>query len=519
MMKVSTSKQMQSIDRRAIEEYGIPGIALMESAGAQVVEFICEKQSDLRGKKIAVVAGKGNNGGDGFVVARRLTNLGALVQTYLLASAGEIAGDARANLDVLAKMGGRIEEVASEREINRLRRGLEACDIVVDAIFGTGLKSAAAGLYKEAILAVNASGKSIVAIDIPSGLQADSGEIIGEHVKAHATVALCLPKLAHLLYPAAKYVGELRIVDIGIPGSAVEEEGIRVNLLEPWDIRALFKERDPDSHKGHFGHLLVVAGSRRMSGAAIMAAASALRAGTGLVTLALPSSIQMAAQCAALEVMTLPLSETDEGTIARCALDELLSFIDSSKITALLVGPGLTTQAETVEFCIEALKEARVPTAVDADGINCLALEIDALGRLKAPLALSPHPGEMSRLTGRTTSEVQTMRIEVAREFATKFSLCLALKGAHTVIADSSGDVFINPTGNPGMASAGVGDVLSGMLGGFLAQGLAPIDALKASVYLHGLAGDIAAAEKGQISLVAGDLIDCMGKAFMKIGI
>lgn len=519
MIKVATSRQMQSIDKRAIEEYGIAGLALMESAGSHVVQFVQEKYGPLTGKKVAVIAGRGNNGGDGFVAARRLMNLGALVVTYLLAPPGEIAGDARVNLHILAKMGARIEEVGSDEAMSGLRHDLETCHIVVDAIFGTGLKSAVSGRYKEAIAAVNSSGKAIVAIDIPSGLQADTGEIPGYHVQAHATVTLCLPKLAHFLYPAAKFAGELRIADIGIPAAAVHQERIGVNLLEPSDIRTLFKERDPDSHKGDFGHLLVVAGSRRMSGAAIMASISALRAGTGLVTLALPSSIQGSAQASVHEIMTLPLSETDEGTIALSALDQVLSFIKSSKITAILVGPGLTTQPETAEFCIAALKEVRVPAAVDADAINCLAIKGGAIGGLKAPLAITPHPGEMGRLIGLSAAQILKTRIEVAREFAAKHSLGVALKGAHTVIADSSGEVFINPTGNPGMASAGVGDVLSGMLGGLLAQGLAPIDALKASVYLHGLAGDFAAAQNGQVSLIAGDIIGCIGKAFMQIGL
>ena len=515
-IKVATAKEMQNIDKRAIETYKIPGVVLMENAGIRVIETLEEIDDTLEDKKIAVFAGKGNNGGDGFVVARHLANEGIETKVFLLASKNSVSGDAKTNLDIILEMGIEVEEVADENGLKDLEIKIDGFDIIIDAIFGTGLMSDVKGFLKDVICMINKSGKKVVSIDIPSGLGSDTGEIIGEHISADVTVTFALPKRGHLLFPSAKSIGELVVADISIPEQAIEEEGIGVSLLEPEDIRKIIRPRETDAHKGSYGHALVIAGSLGKSGAAGLASLGALRSGAGLVTLALPESLISGVAGSLLEVMTHPLPATGEGTISKEAVENILE--KSEDMDVLVIGPGLTTHYDTVDFLIEVLKKVSKPVLIDADGINGLAIHgPDILKKIKAPLVLTPHPGEMARLIKMNVSDVQKDRLGVASDFSKKYKVFLALKGARTVISDPEGNLFINPTGNPGMATAGSGDVLSGMIGGFISQKIELLDALKAGIYLQGLAGDIAAFESGETGMIAGDILDALPLAIESI--
>lgn len=514
-MKVVTAQEMRQIDERAIREYGIPGVVLMENAGLQVVRAMEKRYPDLRRRRVALLAGKGNNGGDGWVIARHLHNAGVSVKTFLLAQRDQVGGDARVNLEIALRIGLPMEEIATSEGLSRLREGLGDCQILVDALLGTGIASPLEGFYREVASLVNSLGLPVVAVDIPSGLSSDTGEILGEHIRAELTVTFALPKRGQLLYPAATQVGELVVADISIPAKAIAEVDLKVDLLTQEEIQRHLRPRDPEANKGHFGHVLVVAGSAGKTGAAAMASYSALRAGAGLVSLALPKSLSGTMETTYPEVMTIPLPETAEETIDLAARDRVAELLPGMKV--LVIGPGITTHPRTAGFLREVLKGARLPTVVDADGLNNLVGHLLLLRETSAPLILTPHPGEMSRLTGIPIAAIQRDRIEVAREFAVEHQVILVLKGARTVIADPEGRVYLNPTGNPGMATGGTGDILSGMIGGLVAQGTGLLEGVLTAVYLHGLAGDLAVQKVGEICLVATDLLASLPDAIRRV--
>lgn len=507
-MKVVTAEEIRRIDRRAIEEYGILGVVLMENAGHNVVLSMIDCYGNLRGKKVSIVAGKGNNGGDGFVVARHLFNRDIRVEVYLLDESDDVKGDAKINLDILKKAGIPLYESATLKD---LEKPLRDADIIVDAIFGTGISSKVTKPYSDAINAINSAGKPVVSIDIPSGVSSDTGEILGVAVKANLTVTFVLPKRGLLVFPGAEYSGVLKIADIGIPKGIVEEEDIKCHILTSKDIKALLPKRSPNSHKTSFGHLLVIAGSAGKTGAAAMTSLSALRVGAGLVTLSIPASLNDLLEMKTTEVMTLPLPETDDLTLSVYAENILKEIFP--KMTATALGPGLSTHPETVKLVRHLISNIEHPIVIDADGVNALIGHLETLKDAKGPLILTPHPGEMARLLDITSKEIQKDRIGIAQKFALKHKVYLVLKGARTIISDPDGNIFINPTGNPGMATAGTGDVLTGMIGGLIAQGMEPLAAAKTAVYLHGLAGDQAAEEIGEMGMIASDIIERIPKA------
>jgi len=508
MIPLTTAEEMRALDEATIKGLGLPGVVLMEHAGFGVLQHMEEFFGSLKRKKILVVCGKGNNGGDGFVIARWAIKREADVKVVLLSKLNELKGDALINAKVFYQLfPERFFEVT--QDLNSLRELLAWCEIVVDGIFGTGLTSAAKGIFKEAIEAINDASKPTVAIDIPSGLCVDTGKIIGPAVKASLTVTFGLPKLAHFVYPAAELVGEVKVVDIGIPQKFIEQAKIMASLVEEKDVAALFPPRPLSSHKGRYGHLLGIAGSPGKTGAGIMTAESALRVGTGLVTMAVPSSLNPIFESTLLEAMTLPLPD-ENGHLIEQAFQFIMENLAGK--SALAIGPGLGTHPSTFSLVRRLVKEVELPMVIDADGVNALAGHIDILKSKKAPIILTPHPGEMSRLTGKPTSEIQQERLEVAREFASHYDVILVLKGAGTVTALPDKRAVINNTGNPGMASGGSGDVLTGIIGGFLAMGVEPEEAAWGGVYLHGLAGDEAAKEKGEYPLIAGDMIEMLSK-------
>jgi hydroxyethylthiazole kinase-like uncharacterized protein yjeF len=511
IMFVVTAEEMRQMDRRTIEDLGIPGAVLMENAGRGAICALWHRFPDLGSRRVAVVCGRGNNGGDGFVIARYLASRGGDVHVYLAASRGQVTGDARIPMEVLGRMGVPIREVGTEDALAPSDIPWDSYGLIVDAILGTGIRSEVEGLFRELIEAMNRSQVPILAVDIPSGLSADTGRPLGVAVEATLTVTFGLPKLGHFLYPGRRLCGELWVVDIGIPREVVEGSSPSCRVIVPEDLRGLISARPPDAHKGHFGHLMVVAGSAGKTGAAVMASEAALRVGAGLVTLGLPRSLNLAMEARLTEVMTMPLPETGWHSISLDAWDEIASA--SQGMSCMAVGPGLSTKGETPDLVRRIVSSVALPMVIDADGLNALAGHLEALRGAPAPRVLTPHPGEMARLLGRSVREVQEQRIGSARILARETGAWVALKGAGTVLADPSGMVELVPTGNPAMASAGMGDILTGIVGGLLAQGLGPLAAMRLGAFLHGLIADEWVEKNGGRGLMATDLLAAIPNA------
>lgn len=504
-MKILTSQQMKDIDRKAIQEIGIIGPILMENAGIQITKEILTKSPDVRKEKIVIVAGKGNNGGDGFVVARHLFNRGCRPLVLLLALKKELRGDAALNAQIADKMGIEIREINSAQKWSANKRILTKATLLVDGIFGTGLIKPAKGLFAQAIEDINKSKAFKVAIDIPSGLSADTFEIIGPCVRADLTVTLAAAKIAHVFPPAEDYMGELKISDISVPPYMFAEESLKLEWVEEDMIRPYFERRNKDTHKGTYGHLFVVSGSLGKTGAAIMAGKSALKMGAGLVTVGTPQSCLPIVARSMMELMTEPLPETEEGTLSSQALEKVLSLLKGKD--ALMLGPGISTHDSTKEFVITLLPKIKIPVVLDADALNILALNPDLLKSLSKPAVITPHPGEFARLVRLSTEEVLAKRLELVPRFSAEYGVYVVLKGYRTLIGAPDGRTYINPTGNPGMASAGSGDVLSGMIASMVIQEKNILEAVLAAVYIHGLSGDIGAKRLGEKFLTAGNII------------
>jgi hydroxyethylthiazole kinase-like uncharacterized protein yjeF len=510
-MKILTSAQMREIDRKTIEEIGIPGPVLMENAGLRVVRAIRKRFPDVRKESFAIVAGKGNNGGDGLVVARHLLNLGASPQVFLLAARNEVKGDAALNLGIAEKIGLEIIEVPTLDAWSTQRRELMRATVVIDALFGTGLLSPLEGLYARAVEDINKTRAFKVAVDLPSGLSSDTFRIVGPSVQADLTVALAAPKIAHVFPPAADRVGQLVVAGISVPDFLFEDPGLTLDLVEKKDVAIYFRKRKRDTHKGTYGSLLVAAGSWGKTGAAALAGKAALKMGAGLVTVATAASALPAIAKTMDELMTEPLPETRERTIAAAAVPRLLGLLKGKN--ALLIGPGLSTHPDTAEFVLSLLSKVKLPVVIDADGLNVLAQRFDVLSALPKPAVLTPHPGEFARLTGLSTADVLERRLELVPEFAKAHGVHLVLKGYRTLVGAPDGRVFVNPTGNPGMATAGSGDVLSGMIAAQVVQEKDTLGAVLSAVYVHGLCGDEAEERNGEKALTASDLIKYLPRA------
>jgi len=504
-MKVLTSAQMKEIDRLTIEEVGIPGPVLMENAGLQIFRSLKEIFPQLEKERVVVVAGKGNNGGDGLVVARHLLNTCAPPLVLLLSRVEDLQGDAALNARIGRHLGLDIKEVPTLEEWKRNRMSLLHATLVIDAVFGTGLAKPAEGLYAAAIEDMNKCRGFKVAVDIPSGLSSDTFIVNGPAVKADLTVALAAPKVAHVFPPAENFVGVLRVADISVPRPLFQNPDLKLDLVEKADVRPFFKKREKDTHKGTYGHLLCVGGSWGKTGAVAMAGKAALKMGAGLVTVATPESCLPLVARSMLELMTEPLAETGEKTISVKAAARLLELLKGKD--GLLLGPGLSTNSSTAEFVREILPRVKVPIIIDADGLNIMTENLSILKSLKTDVVLTPHPGEFARLLGVSVQEVLDKRLELAPAFAREHRVILVLKGYRTLTVAPDGRTFINPTGNPGMATGGSGDVLSGMIASLLVQEKDALGAVRAAVYLHGLAGDLAADKLSEKSLSSGDLI------------
>ena len=502
---------MREADRFTIEEIGIPSLVLMENAGRQVVAAIeAGFESQLNGR-IAVLCGRGNNGGDGFVVARTLMQRGVDCAVFVIGAVADVRGDARVNLDILGRLGVTVVEINDEQAWELHFSEISQCTLIVDAIFGTGLKQALGGMLETVVADINASGIPIVSIDLPSGLSADTPHLIGDCIDASMTVTLAAPKLPLILPPGEAHAGDVVIADIGVPIEVIDAlDGPQVELLTREDIRGLIEPRAADSHKGDFGRVLVIAGSRGKTGAAHLSGMGALRAGAGLVTIATPASCLPIVASLAPEFMTEPLDETGDGQVTAAALDRIAEFTQD----VIACGPGLGRGASVGEFVRALIDRAETPLVLDADALTVLASDPGRLtGREERDIIITPHPGEMARLVGSTTEEVQANRIEVASDFASTHRVYVVLKGHRTIIATPEGRIFINPTGNAGMATGGTGDVLTGMIAAFLAQLLDAEAACRVAVFLHGMAGDLAQASEGEVAMTATDLLAHIGES------
>jgi hydroxyethylthiazole kinase-like uncharacterized protein yjeF len=513
-MKIVRVREMRKIDRRAIKGLGIPGVVLMENAGQSVLTAM-EDFFDFAGiRKVTIVCGRGNNGGDGFVVARYLMNEGISVNTFIVGDPSIIKGDAKRNRDIFFGLGGKITPVRSKRSLERLRESLGDSDICVDAIFGTGFSGIIRGIAQEVVSAINESSAFIVSVDSPSGIDSDTGGVAGEAIQADLTVTMGLPKVGQLLYPGRYYVGELYIADIGFPEHVIDDVNPMGALVEQDIIQRFLPWRAPNLHKGAFGKALIVSGSTGMSGAAAMSGTSALRAGAGLVYLAIPESLNPILEEKCTEVITIPVLQTKTGAISIDAYEKIMEKVADVDVVA--VGPGLSQDPETKKMVRKVVEDAPIPLVIDADGINALVNNTAILKKRIRATIVTPHPGEIARLIKRSVREIEEDRVGICTTYAKRWGVVLVLKGAPTVIAHPDGQYWINSHVNSGLATAGSGDVLTGLIVGFLAQKTSPIAAAVSGVYIHSYAGELLRETKGEHGLIAGDLVDSIPEAIVK---
>ena len=495
-MKAVTTAQIRQLDQRTIAA-GVPGAELMERAGAAVARTCAELLRSHAARSVLLLAGKGNNGGDAIVAARHLANMGCQPTLILLCRRDELQGDPLQHFQRLTS-GVHVFEMPGAKQMREIAAEVQPV-VVVDGLLGTGLTGAVHEPYASAINFINELRRPVVAIDIPSGIDSDTGKVRGVCVHADVTVTMGLPKIGLLQPSATDYVGRIEVADIGFLQKFVDEIKADVELISASDVTPTLPARRHSAHKGDFGHLLIVAGSEGYTGAPVLCAHAAARSGVGLVTLAVPRAVYpiIAANCPP-EIMPQPVDGVP----------------DTTGFDAVAVGPGLGQRAETQEMVRELICQSTAPLVLDADALNVLAQDLSVLKTARAPVVVTPHPGEMGRLIGKTATAVQAHRWEIAKHFAQKHGVVMVLKGAGTVVTDKSGKLWINATGNPGMAKGGMGDVLTGMIGAFLAQGLSPLDAARAGVFLHGSAGDIARERHGERALLASDVISSLGAAF-----
>ena len=537
-MKALTAQQMREADRLTTERYGISSLQLMENAGAAIAEYLWDSYPDLHARSVVILCGKGNNGGDGLVVARRLRERGVAPTAILFGEPSAVRGDAGTNLKLWQQQMGELLVVTSAGEWESARAAVADADLIVDALLGTGLKGPVEGLLAQVIEDVNAAashsrartgspalrlaGLHVVALDMPSGLASDGQDYGGGPIiAAEATVTLTAPKVGQLVSPRADCVGKLIVREIGTPPALLEGDSrLTLHWLEPGEFRGLPLLRPRDAHKGSFGHALIAAGSLGKSGAAVLAGRAALHAGAGLVTVATPLDVLPIVAAGMPEFMTAPLISTQAVTARKRTLGHgaFASLVRDKSVLAM--GPGLGTSPETQRWIRKVVATTELPVILDADALNAFAARPDELNSRKTPLlAMTPHPGEMARLLGVKSADVQSRRLEVAREAAARWRAFVVLKGFHTILATPDGRAFINTTGNPGMAKGGTGDVLTGILAGLTAEfGAKPWErVLGLGIYLHGLAGDLAAERVGEIPLIATDLIEALPAAFAQL--
>jgi NAD(P)H-hydrate epimerase len=510
-MKLATAAQMREMDRRTMEEYGLPGLVLMENAGRAVADAAWELLPE-EGGRVLVLAGKGNNGGDGFVAARHLISVGVEVAVMLFGKLDDLTGDAATNARYAQKTGLVIVEEPDEETLGG---ALELADVIVDGLLGTGLSGEVRGRLREVIEQLEYAAAPIVAIDIPSGLEADTGKILGAAVEADVTCTFGLAKPGLVQFPGKAHVGELRVVDIQLPPALLDDPEIETYLTEASDCLAMLPARAADAHKGDAGRVLVIGGSPGLTGAPALTGLGAARAGAGLVTVGIAEPLQPLLAAKLTEVMTLPLAADPGATISLHALDTIVDW--SGRVDAIALGPGLSQQGNVGELVEALVRVIETPLVVDADALNVLARRAHVLEDRDAPIILTPHPGELGRLLDLSIGEIQEDRLGMARRAADQFNAVVVLKGAATVIAEPGGEAWINPFANPGMASGGMGDVLTGVIAALLAGGADPMSAAVAGVYLHSLAGEICVEELGPQGFLALDVAARLPRAYQRL--
>lgn len=504
-MILTTSQQMRGLDQRAIGELGLPGLVLLENAARGAVQVIGSLYPQAR--SIAFFCGKGNNGGDGLAMARYFQALGLRVRVYLAGRRKGLKGDAAHQLSLADRLKISLTELDENTNWPSLQREVSGFDLLIDALLGTGIDKEVSGLFRDLIILINEISVPKVAVDIPSGLSSDTGRPLGLCVKADLTITFGLPKIGQVLFPGCRYVGRLFVVDIGIPPAFWPAPMDRVELLSRDLLAPSLPERDPEGHKGSYGHVLVLAGSQGKTGAAAMTSLGALRAGAGLVTLGIAESLNLIMEVKLTEVMTEPLQEGEPGHLGLEALDRIIALVKGKK--GMAIGPGLSTSPGTLSLVRTLLdKVSDIPIVIDADGLNALAEDQECLTKLTGKAILTPHPGEMSRLTGQSVKEIQADRIGAARALSQKYGVVVVLKGARTVIADPQGPVYLNPVGNSVLAAGGTGDILTGLILGFISQGLSLTQSACLGVFLHGQAGVWLARKRGVQGILASEILE-----------
>lgn len=501
-MKIVTSEQMAAIDRRAIEQYGIPSIVLMENAAIATADAILENYPAAR--SAVIVCGTGNNGGDGFAVARHLHQREWIVSIVLAGSPESLKGDSTVNHQICRQLGLPEMTIESEGEIEEAIDLCRSADVLVDALFGTGLTRAVEGYRSDLIEALNALDRPIVAVDLPSGLNGSSSAVEGPAIQANLTVTFAQPKVAHIFAPASERCGTIVVADISIPEAAIDDSDCQLDLIAPAEVVSLFEPRRSETHKGSYGHVGIVAGSEGRTGAAIMSARSAVRGGAGLVSVVTDRASAAIIDTVSIESMSRPFEMT-EGSAG--AILEFLADKD-----AVLIGSGLRDDDASYALVRALVREIDRPLVIDASGLNAFEGRIEEL-KGDAVRILTPHPGELGRLMGSSAEQINSDRVSSARDAASRSGAVVVLKGHLTVVAAPDGRVSVNPTGNPGMASGGMGDVLGGLLVAVLARTDDPFEAARAAVYLHGLAGDLLRDESSDIGLRAMDLAEALPRA------
>lgn len=505
-MLIATASEMAQLDRTTIEEIGIPGIVLMENAGRGAAAFYQEVYPDLMTRRIAIVAGSGNNGGDGFVLARLFHERGANVRVICLKPPEKLRGDALTNFQVVQNLGVPVFIWQENDDFNRQLQWIKETDVIVDAILGTGLNSEVRGLFRDVIEAINGLKIPVLAVDVPSGLDASTGRVLGTAIRAEATATFGLPKVGQLVEPGEQYVGRLEVVDIGIPSTVMETSNIQRWWLQQDRLSGWLTPRQADTHKGHAGHVTVLAGSRGKTGAATLICEGAAHVGAGLVTLFIPGSLNPVVEVKLTEAMTYPIAETAEQTPAQAALPDVLEFLQGKQVLAM--GSGISLHPETQALVRELLLQSPCPMVLDADALTVLADHLELFQKAAQPVILTPHPGEMARLIHGTPQQVQRKRMEIAAEFSRKHGVTLVLKGHRTLVAAPDGRMAVNGSGNPAMASGGMGDTLTGMIAGFLGQGFEPFKAACLGVFVHGAAADRRMAGVASRGLLASQILD-----------
>jgi hydroxyethylthiazole kinase-like uncharacterized protein yjeF len=512
-MKMLSPERMARYDAYAIKTWGIPSAVLMENAGRNTYRLMKEKY--LNGaRQIAVICGKGNNGGDGFVIARYALADGYKTKVYLLCSGEDLKDDAALNMKLYMSLRGEIIECDNNPKI--VKEGLKDADIIVDAIFGTGLSKEVKGKERVAIEEINRSGKPVIAVDIPSGIDGMRGVPLGVAVKAIHTFTYGYPKPGHIIYPGADHTGKLTVIDISIPSIAENEIGIDGHVVDGEMVRGFLRPRLSGSHKGTYGHAAVIAGSVGKTGAAHMASLAALKIGAGLVTLAIPESLNAIMEVKLTEVMTFPVEDKGKGCFMLSSFKKLADFVEDKDV--IVIGPGLSQFGETMEMVRKLFTEVKKPFVIDADGINAFQGHLDILKKAKGQAVLTPHPGELARIMGMTPQDVNADRIGIGAKFVEKHGVNLLLKGARSILFTTDGGTFINPTGNPALAKGGSGDILTGFIGGLAAQGYTLAQSSIIGAYLHGYIADTWHADTGSdIDLLASDLLNGVGRTMKEI--